>query len=115
MVHLVNGPVDGAVVKPTVEPVVPGILHDEEDQDLHGHLPERRERNTIFEAEVVRDGVEEPDLRQFDGAVLEEDEEGAVPLFFPGRNFLLLVCQYIIVGHIVDGNQLTFWILYLLK
>ena len=63
----------------------------------------------------MRDGVEEPDLGQLDGAVLEEDEEGAIPLFFPGGNFLLFGCQYVSIGHRVAGNQLTFWILYLLK
>lgn len=69
VVNLVDGLVKRAVVKRAVEPVVPGILHDEEDADVEGHLPERREGHAIVEAEVGGDGVEEPDLGKLDGAV----------------------------------------------
>jgi hypothetical protein len=34
--------------------------------------------------------VEEPDLREFDGEMGEEDEEGALPLFVGGWDFVLL-------------------------
>lgn len=33
--------------------------------------------------------MKEPDLRELDGEVADEDEGGAVPLLFPGGNFLL--------------------------
>jgi hypothetical protein len=35
--------------------------------------------------------VEEPDLRELDGEVAEEDEFGAFPLLFCGGQFVLLV------------------------
>jgi hypothetical protein len=35
--------------------------------------------------------MEEPDLRQLDGEVAEEDEFCAVPLLFGGR-YLVLIC-----------------------
>jgi len=34
--------------------------------------------------------VKEPDLREFDCDVREEDEPGASPLFSKGRHFLLM-------------------------
>lgn len=89
VVHLVDGPVEGSVVQRAVEPVVPGVLHDEKDADLHGHLPEGRKGNAILKTKVDSDGMEEPDLGELDGAVLEEDEGGAFPLFSGGGNFLL--------------------------
>lgn len=92
VVNLVDGLVERAVVKRTVVPIVPGILHDEEDADVKGHLPKRREGHAIVETEVGGDGVEEPDLREFDGAVAEENETGALELFPPGGAFFLCGC-----------------------
>ena len=92
VVNLVDSLVERAVVKRAVEPVVPGILHDEEDADVEGHLPERREGHAIVEAEVGGDGVEEPDLGELDGAVTEENEAGALELFLPGGALSLCGC-----------------------
>ena len=44
----------------TVGPVVPCVLHDEEDCDLVGHLVERWEWDAGAEAEELSHGVEEP-------------------------------------------------------
>lgn len=90
VVHLVNGLVQGTVVKAAVEPVVPGILHDEHDGDLGGHLHDRREGNTVVHAKVGRNRVEEPNLRQLGSEMAEENEGGAVPLLLEGRDLLLL-------------------------
>lgn len=83
VVELVNRLVEGTVVERAVKPVVPGILEDEEDDDLHGDLPGGREGDTVFHSEVGGDGVEEPDLGEFDGAVTDENESGAFPLLSP--------------------------------
>lgn len=90
VVQLVDRLVQRAVVQSAVEPVVPGILHDEEGEDLVGHLPPRREREAVLQAEEGGDGVEEPDLRQLDGAVADEDKESAVPLLLPSGKLGLL-------------------------
>lgn len=83
VVQLVDRFVERAVVQRPVEPVVPGVLDDEEDGNLHGDLPGGRERNAVVEAKVSGNGVEEPDLGQFDGAVANQDEPSALPLLFP--------------------------------
>ena len=72
-----------------MEPVVPSVLHDEENGDVHGHLPKRREGDSVLHAEVGRYGMEEPDLGQLHGEVAKQDERGALPLLLPGRDFLL--------------------------
>lgn len=73
----------------TMCPVMPGILQNEEDGDLVCHLPGAREWNGGLEAEVLAHGVEQPDLRELDGEMREEDEEGALRLF-PGGGHLVL-------------------------
>lgn len=72
-------------------PVVPGVFDDEEDEDLVEHLPPRREWDGDGHAHEVSHWMEEPDLRQLDGEVAEEDEFCAVPLLFGGR-YLVLIC-----------------------
>ena len=86
-------PVQGAVV-----PVVPGVLDDEEDEDLVEDLPPGWEGNGDGHAHEVRHGMEEPYLWKFDGEVADEDEFRAVPLFFCGRYFLLLLHQYCVLS-----------------
>lgn len=83
VVQLVDVLVKGTVVQRAVEPVVPGVLHDKEYGDLHRHLPEGREWDTVVHAEIGRDGVEQPDLGELYRAVAEQDEGGALPLLFP--------------------------------
>jgi hypothetical protein len=50
-----------------MNPVVPGIFHNEEDADLKDNLPEWWERYPILDIEIGSDWVTEPDLRQFSG------------------------------------------------
>jgi hypothetical protein len=89
VVNLVDVLVQRAPVHGAVDPVVPGIFKDEEDGDLVGHCPDGREGNGGLEAEVLRHGVEAPDLREFDGKVGDEDELRALPLLACGGNLLL--------------------------
>ena len=49
-------------VQCAVEPVVPGILEDEEDGDLVQHFPDRGKGDACLQTEVLCHGVEEPDL-----------------------------------------------------
>lgn len=105
VVHLVDAPVERAVVKRAVEPVVPGILHDEEDGDLPSHGEERGERNAVIHAEVGSDGVEEPDLRQFGGEVADEDDGSAIPLLLEGRDLLVLNLVLVEVGDLVHDHE----------
>jgi hypothetical protein len=97
-----------------VDPVVPGILENEEDGNLEGHLIDTRERNGVAEAEELAHGVEEPDLRELDGEVGEEDEEGALPLF-PCSRDLILSGSLALYCFQKAMLQLTCWILYRLN
>jgi hypothetical protein len=56
---------------------------------LVGHGENSWEGGGSRKAEVLRHGVEEPDLRKLDGEVRNEDELRALPLFFCGRDLLL--------------------------
>lgn len=91
MVDFVDVFVQRPPVEDAVHPVVPGVLEDEEDGDLEGHFEERGEGRGGREAEILRHRVEEPDLRELDGEVAEEDEFGALPLLFGGGEFVLWV------------------------
>ena len=63
MVDLVDVLVEeGVDVHGAVGPVVPGVFHDEEDGDLHCHLPEWWEGYGSAEAEELGHWVEEPIL-----------------------------------------------------
>ena len=81
VVDLVDVAVERAPVQRAVEPVVPGVFHDEEDGDLVGHLGPVRERHARVHAKVLAQGVEEPDLGEFDREVAEQHQLGALPLF----------------------------------
>lgn len=92
MVDLVNVLVEKSPVESTMRPVVPGVLHDEENGNLECHLGPCREGNTGVHAEVFAHGVEEPDLRKLDSEVGEENHLGTSPLLFSGWDFLLQIC-----------------------
>lgn len=89
VVDLVDVLVQRAPVHGAVGPVVPGVFENEEDRDLVGHGEDRWEGSGSLETEILRHGVEEPDLREFDGEVRNEDELCALPLLLCGRNLLL--------------------------
>lgn len=105
VVHLVNRLVERTVVQRSVEPVVPGVLHDEADGDLNSHLPDRRERNAVLHAQVGSDGVEEPDLRELGGEVADEDDGGAIPLFLEGGHLLSLNLVSAEIGNLVHNHK----------
>lgn len=102
MVHLVDGLVQRTIVQGTVEPVMPGILHDEEDGNLPRQGSQSRERRTVVNTKVGGDGVEEPDLGQLGGEVADEDDGGAIPLLLEGRDLLRLQLVLVEVRDLVD-------------
>jgi hypothetical protein len=88
-VDLVDVLVQRTPVHGAVHPVVPCVFKNKEDCDLVGHGEERWEGDGSLETAVLRHGMEEPDLREFDGEVRDEDELCALPLFSCGRDLLL--------------------------
>lgn len=76
-------------VQCAVRPVVPSIFKNKENGNLVGHGEKRRERHACFEADKLRHGMEEPDLRQLNCEVAQQHELRAVPLLLRGRHLLL--------------------------
>lgn len=105
VVHLVDGLVQGAVVQSAMEPVVPGVLHDEEDGDLVGHLVDGREGDAVLDAHVGGNGVEEPNLGELGGEVTDEDNSGAIPLLLERRHLLVLDLELLEVGDLVHDHE----------
>lgn len=105
MVQLVDVLVERSVVQAAMEPVVPGILENEADGDLHSHLPQRRKRNAVVEAEVGGHGVEEPNLRKLSSEVADEDEERAVPLLLESWHLLALDLVLAEVGDLIRDHE----------
>ena len=103
--HLVDGLVERTVVQAAVEPVVPGILHGEDDGDLYSHFPQRRERNAVVHTKVCGDGVEEPNLGQLSREVADEDDGSTVPLLLERRNLLVLNLVLVEIGDLVGDNE----------
>lgn len=126
VVDLVNRAVERTPVHGAVSPVVPGVLDDEEDSDVHCDLPHGREGDAGVHAKEFSHGVEDPDLGELDGEVGEENQLGALPLFLGGGYFSLgwvsvgwewygglwwgrgstysLNLVFVEVGHAVDDN-----------
>jgi len=89
MVEFVDHLVQARQVEGSMEPVMPGVFKDKEQGDLPGHGIPRREGDGSRQAEELAGRVEEPDLRELDGEMREEDEFGAGPLFGQGGHFML--------------------------
>lgn len=102
-----------AGVHETVSPVVPRVLHHEEDGDLVGHLVEGRKRDVGFETEVLAHGVEQPDLGKLDGEVGQKDERCTLQLLPGGGNLVLFNVS--IAEASKAWELLTAWILYFLN
>jgi len=92
MVQLVNHLVQSRCVEQPVKPIMPCVFEDKEQSDLPCHLGPMRERNGGRQAKVLSHRMEEPDLREFDSEMRQEDEFRACPLFGKGRHFCLVHC-----------------------
>lgn len=80
-----------------VKPIVPCILHDKEDENLHSNFPRRGERHAVLNTKESGDRVEKPDQGQLGSEVAEEDSPSTVPLLLEGGHLLslnLLLVQY---------------------
>ena len=96
VVDLVHVLVEGPPVEHAVRPVMPRVLGHEEERDLVGHGEERWKGYARPQPEKLGHRVEEPDLRQLDGEVREEDQLGAGPLLGRGGHFLLIGLRQIL-------------------
>ena len=106
VVDLVNISVqEGGFMHEAMRPVVPGILQHEEDGDLVGHGPYAGKRNRCAKTEELRHGVEEPDLREFDGEVGQEHKQCAFPLLCCGWDFVLQICLSVLVRGSGEGKK----------
>lgn len=104
MVQLVNSLVKRAVVQCTMEEVVPCILHNKENGDVHSYLGHRGKGDAIIHAKVSGDGVEEPDLWQLHREMREKHEASAIPLFFDSWNLSFLDLPFIEEGRPVNNH-----------
>ena len=84
VVELVDATVEWAPVESTVEPIMPGILTNEENGDLVCDGLPCREWSRGTDSEVLSQWVEHPDLWELDGEVLKKDESSASELLFEG-------------------------------
>lgn len=102
VMDLVDVLVQRTPMKRAMEPIMPSILQDEKDAYLEKHSRPMGEGNASVHSAVFGHGVEEPDLREFDGEVREEDEFRAVPLFGGGGDLLPLNLVLVEVGDLAD-------------
>lgn len=102
--NLVNILVKRAPVHCTVHPVMPCILQDEKDGDVESYGCPCWERNTGLHTAHFRHWVEEPDLREFDGEMAEEDESCASPLLGGSGVLLPLDLIFVEIWDLVDDD-----------
>lgn len=81
VVHPVNGTIQRAPVKGTMEPVVVCIFNEEEDCDLNGEGLEVGERKGVFETEEFHHRVEQNDHGHFHNEVDSKNIFHTAPLF----------------------------------
>jgi hypothetical protein len=91
VMNFMNILVEWSPMKCTMSPVMKGIFHDEENGDLPDHCTYVGEGDVDEETKVSYNGVEEIDLGEFDGEVLEENVFCAGPLVGRGRDLGLNV------------------------
>lgn len=102
VVNLVYRAVERAPMHSAMHPIMPRILKNEENGNMHQHLRSRWEGDSSGHAEVDGHWMEEPDLWELDGEVGEEDEFRAVPLLLYGGDFVGLDLVFVEVGDAVD-------------
>lgn len=84
---------------------MPDILEEEEQENLGDNFVQRREGDVVrLHADALCERVEEPDLRELDGEVGEENHLGACPLLFEGRDLGWLELPFAEVGCSVDED-----------
>jgi hypothetical protein len=104
VVDLVDALVQRTPMERAMKPIMPSILEHEKDADMEKHSRPGREGHASFHSAVFGHGVKEPDLRELDGEVREEDEFRAVPLFGGGGDLLPLNFVLVEVGDLADDD-----------
>jgi len=111
VVDLVDMLVEGTVMESLVSKVVEEVFEDEEKGNLRSDSAQGREGNLVGRhAESLSQGVEQPNSREFNGEVGEQDTLGTFPLLGGGRNLCGLEFPLPEVGNPVDddpGNAAT--------
>lgn len=104
VVDFVDAFVEWAPVEETVEPVMPCVFEDEEDGDLEGHGGPGWEWDVGGHSGGFGEGVEKPDLGQFDDAVGEENRFDTAPLLGGVWNFLILNLPFLEVRDSITNH-----------
>lgn len=104
MVLLVDVLVENTVVQASVEPVVPSVLKNEEDGQVHGDLPPRWERHLERNTDLLAHRVEEPDRESLHHEVGNQHRLEALPLLLVTRNLGLLDLVLVEVWDSVDDG-----------
>ncbi len=104
VVDFVNISVEESHVKESVHPVMPCILQDEKDGDLDADRLPCWKRHAGIKTAGLRHWMEEPDLREFDGEMGEENQFRACPLFLPRRDLQPLNFIFIEVWDRIDDD-----------
>lgn len=104
MVLLVNVLVEDTVVQASVEPVVPSVLKDEEEGQVHGHLPPWRERHRERNANLLTQRMEKPDREGLHHEVGNQNRLEALPLLLVAWNLGLLDLVLVEVWNTVNNG-----------
>jgi hypothetical protein len=104
VVNLMDVLVQRTPVHRSVHPVMPSVLQHEEDSNLSSYCRPVWKRDPSIHSACFGHGVEEPDLRQFDRNMAEEDEFGARPLLCHRGDFLVLNLVFVEIWDAIDDN-----------
>lgn len=104
MVLLVDVLVENTMVQTSVEPVVPSVLKNEENGQVHGDLPPRRERHLERNTDLLAHRVEKPDGESLHHEMGNQDRLKALPLLLVTRNLGLLDLVLVEVWDPVDDG-----------
>lgn len=99
-----NALVERSPVHRAVHPVMPCVLQDEEDRNVHSHYRPGGEGNVCCHTAISCHWVEEPDLGEFDSEMTDEDEFRTFPLVGRCRNLLPLDLVFVEIGYLTHDD-----------
>lgn len=104
MVLFVDHFVKNTVVQASVEPVVPGVLADEEDGQVEGDLVPRWEGHREGHADFLCDWVEKPDGEGLHHEMRNQHRLETLPLLLIAWDLSLLDLVFVEVRNTVDDS-----------
>lgn len=104
MVLLVNILVENTVMQASVEPVVPGVLSDEEQGQVKSDFPPRRERSRERDTNLLTQRVEKPDGKGLDQEVRNQHRLEALQLLLVAGDLSFLDLVLVEVRNAVDDG-----------